>query len=206
MVPQVQMSSVRSLCRRCPDGECLSYSSVKDARWTASKWPNDAGARESPSRFTRSSRPLTTTSASTRSSTRRRLVPVDPGRGEARGPADRSSPSPYVVPCRPAAWRPSRRPCTPPPPGRRPQPDLTSSEQALAALLLLRELRDQASHKLISPSIPEIPSPISLAVIVVVLTASIVFSLRRSVPPHADAAAEQDGEAARPGRCRREPW
>src|SRR3954470_18248399 len=29
------------------------------------------------------------------------------------------------------------------PPGRRPEPDRTSSEQALAALLLLREVRDQ---------------------------------------------------------------
>jgi tellurite resistance protein TerC len=40
----------------------------------------------------------------------------------------------------------------------------------------------QASHKLISPSIPEIPSPISLAVIVVVLTGSVVLSLRRPAP------------------------
>ncbi|EPJ34882.1 putative membrane protein [Streptomyces afghaniensis 772] len=40
----------------------------------------------------------------------------------------------------------------------------------------------QASHKLISPSIPEIPSPISLAVIVVVLTGSVVLSLKRPAP------------------------
>ncbi len=39
----------------------------------------------------------------------------------------------------------------------------------------------QASHKLISTGIPEIPSPVSLAVIVVVLTVSVVLSLRR--PP-----------------------
>ncbi|WP_030760058.1 TerC family protein, partial [Streptomyces sp. NRRL F-2664] len=41
----------------------------------------------------------------------------------------------------------------------------------------------QASHKLINPAIPEIPSPVSLAVIVVVLTASVVLSLLRPLPP-----------------------
>ncbi|MEY9992968.1 tellurite resistance protein TerC [Streptomyces sp. V4I8] len=55
----------------------------------------------------------------------------------------------------------------------------------------------QASHKLISPSIPEIPSPISLAVIVVVLTGSVVLSLKRPAPidrlQHTD---EQDASAA----------
>ncbi|GGS26520.1 hypothetical protein GCM10010269_76420 [Streptomyces humidus] len=35
----------------------------------------------------------------------------------------------------------------------------------------------QASHKMISPGIPEIPSPISLAVIVIVLAGSVVLSL-----------------------------
>ncbi|MFJ9637088.1 TerC family protein [Streptomyces sp. NPDC101178] len=40
----------------------------------------------------------------------------------------------------------------------------------------------QASHKMISTSIPEIPSPISLAVIVVILTASVVLSIRRPPP------------------------
>ncbi|WP_199834642.1 TerC family protein [Streptomyces sp. WAC04657] len=39
----------------------------------------------------------------------------------------------------------------------------------------------QASHELISTSIPEIPSPVSLAVIVVVLAASVILSLLR--PP-----------------------
>ncbi|MFE7767323.1 TerC family protein [Streptomyces sp. NPDC057438] len=48
----------------------------------------------------------------------------------------------------------------------------------------------QASHKMISPGIPEIPSPISLAVIVVVLTASIAFSLRRPTP----SPTAQDGQ------------
>ncbi|GGO45777.1 tellurium resistance protein TerC [Streptomyces lasiicapitis] len=37
----------------------------------------------------------------------------------------------------------------------------------------------QACHKLISDSVPEIPSPVSLGVIVVVLAASVVLSLRR---------------------------
>ncbi|MFF4323478.1 TerC family protein [Streptomyces sp. NPDC001568] len=41
----------------------------------------------------------------------------------------------------------------------------------------------QASHKMISPSVPEIPSPVSLAVIVVVLAFSVVLSIRR--PPDA---------------------
>ncbi|MFE1200042.1 TerC family protein [Streptomyces olivaceoviridis] len=51
----------------------------------------------------------------------------------------------------------------------------------------------QASHKILSPSVPEIPSLVSLAVIVVVLAVSITFSLLRpppgdaSVPPAADA-------------------
>lgn len=40
----------------------------------------------------------------------------------------------------------------------------------------------QASHKMISPGIPEIPSPISLTVIVIVLTGSVVLSLRRPAP------------------------
>ena len=41
----------------------------------------------------------------------------------------------------------------------------------------------QAGHKVISTSIPEIPSLVSLGVIVAVLTASIVLSLRRPVEP-----------------------
>ncbi|MDI3419141.1 TerC family protein [Streptomyces luteolus] len=48
----------------------------------------------------------------------------------------------------------------------------------------------QASHKLISPAIPEIPSPVSLAVIVVVLAVSIVLSIRR--PP---ARAPDSGDS-----------
>ncbi len=42
----------------------------------------------------------------------------------------------------------------------------------------------QASHKLISHSIPEIPSLVSLGVIVVALTLAIVLSLRRPAPAH----------------------
>lgn len=43
----------------------------------------------------------------------------------------------------------------------------------------------QASHKLISTSVPEIPSPVSLAVIVAVLAVSVVLSLRRPIEPAA---------------------
>jgi tellurite resistance protein TerC len=52
----------------------------------------------------------------------------------------------------------------------------------------------QASHKTISTSIPEIPSPISLAVIVVVLVASVALSLRRPAPLHPAPAVQ--GEKA----------
>jgi len=41
----------------------------------------------------------------------------------------------------------------------------------------------QAGHKVISTSIPEIPSLASLGVIIAVLSASIVLSLRRPMPP-----------------------
>ncbi len=42
----------------------------------------------------------------------------------------------------------------------------------------------QAAHKTISTSVPEIPSLVSLGVVVVVLVASVVLSLRRPVPVH----------------------
>ncbi|MFI8434042.1 TerC family protein [Streptomyces sp. NPDC079020] len=45
----------------------------------------------------------------------------------------------------------------------------------------------QASHKMISEGVPEIPSPLSLAVIVVILTVSVVLSLRR--PPKRNSRA-----------------
>jgi tellurite resistance protein TerC len=44
----------------------------------------------------------------------------------------------------------------------------------------------QASHKIISPAVPEIPSPVSLAVIVVVLAASVGLSLLRPAEPKHD--------------------
>ncbi|MCZ9341251.1 TerC family protein, partial [Streptomyces sp. TRM76130] len=40
----------------------------------------------------------------------------------------------------------------------------------------------QASHKLFDSDIPEIPSPISLAVIATILAVSVVLSLRRPTP------------------------
>jgi tellurite resistance protein TerC len=55
----------------------------------------------------------------------------------------------------------------------------------------------QASHKMISTGIPEIPSPVSLAVIVVVLTGSVLLSIRRPAPLGVLAqAADQDAAAA----------
>ncbi|GGW40349.1 TerC family protein [Streptomyces xantholiticus] len=49
----------------------------------------------------------------------------------------------------------------------------------------------QASHEVISTAVPEIPSPISLAVIVVVLTVSVALSVLR--PEAGDRAPEKDG-------------
>ncbi|GHB26159.1 hypothetical protein GCM10010346_57280 [Streptomyces chryseus] len=54
----------------------------------------------------------------------------------------------------------------------------------------------QASHKLISPSIPEIPSPISLAVIVIVLTGSVLLSLRRPAPTGVPEEADERSNAS----------
>ncbi|MER7404791.1 TerC family protein [Streptomyces sp. NPDC000070] len=45
----------------------------------------------------------------------------------------------------------------------------------------------QASHKLISPAIPEVPSPLSLAVITGVLTVAIALSVLRPPPGHPQA-------------------
>ncbi|HEU0104425.1 MAG TPA: TerC family protein [Mycobacteriales bacterium] len=53
----------------------------------------------------------------------------------------------------------------------------------------------QAGHKVISTSIPEIPSLVSLGVIIVVLTGSIILSLR-SPQPEEDPAPELDEPAA----------
>ncbi|MFD8946683.1 TerC family protein, partial [Streptomyces californicus] len=46
----------------------------------------------------------------------------------------------------------------------------------------------QAAHKMISTSIPEIPSPVSLAVIVVILAVSVTLSMRR--PPEGKEGAD----------------
>ncbi len=57
----------------------------------------------------------------------------------------------------------------------------------------------QASHKVIDPSIPEVPSLLSLGVIVTVLTASVVLSLLRPLPPQEAPEGEllEAGEDAR---------
>ncbi|MGW3009481.1 TerC family protein [Streptomyces sp. NPDC001219] len=52
----------------------------------------------------------------------------------------------------------------------------------------------QASHKIISPAIPEIPSLVSLAVIVVVLAASVALSIWK--PPHTEKPPAQPPPAA----------
>jgi tellurite resistance protein TerC len=48
----------------------------------------------------------------------------------------------------------------------------------------------QASHEVISPAVPEIPSPLSLGVIVVVLAGSVALSVLR--PPAAEPETEKD--------------
>ncbi|MEU9221137.1 TerC family protein [Streptomyces sp. NPDC048376] len=53
----------------------------------------------------------------------------------------------------------------------------------------------QALHKMVSPAVPEIPSPVSLAVIVVVLAVSVTLSLRRPVGAE-DGKDGEDGEGA----------
>ncbi|QYX82752.1 TerC family protein [Streptomyces akebiae] len=50
----------------------------------------------------------------------------------------------------------------------------------------------QAAHKTISSSVPEIPSPISLAVVVVVLAGSVVLSLLRPAAPHSTPEVQAD--------------
>jgi len=52
----------------------------------------------------------------------------------------------------------------------------------------------QAAHKTVSTSVPEIPSLLSLAVIVTVLTASVLLSLRRPVPQVPPAEQAPDAE------------
>ncbi|NMM85555.1 tellurium resistance protein TerC [Rhodococcus sp. SRB_17] len=52
----------------------------------------------------------------------------------------------------------------------------------------------QASHKVISTSIPEIPSLVSLAVIIVVLAGSIILSLKKPLPADPDAEVVETGD------------
>ncbi|MFF2523467.1 TerC family protein [Streptomyces liangshanensis] len=52
----------------------------------------------------------------------------------------------------------------------------------------------QASHKLFSTSIPEIPSLVSLAVIVVILAASVLLSVRRPLPASENEDRENPSE------------
>lgn len=61
------------------------------------------------------------------------------------------------------------------------------------------ELVFQAAHKTISPSVPEIPSPISLAVVVVVLAGSVVLGLLRPATAHQAPEAQADTAADDPG-------
>lgn len=65
----------------------------------------------------------------------------------------------------------------------------------------------QASHKLFSTDIPEIPSPVSLAVIVAVLAASVTLSIRRPLPTTQDDAAPpaQDRNGAASGPAGAQP-
>ncbi|MGA5452023.1 TerC family protein [Streptomyces umbrinus] len=63
----------------------------------------------------------------------------------------------------------------------------------------------QASHKTISTGIPEIPSPISLAVIVVVLAASVALSLRRPAPSHPVPAVQEERASSSADAATKDP-
>ncbi|WP_405592269.1 TerC family protein [Streptomyces sp. NBC_01190] len=65
----------------------------------------------------------------------------------------------------------------------------------------------QASHKMFSTSIPEIPSPLSLAVIVVVLAASVGLSIRYPQPttPEGTTPNERDGSTTAPHPADEQP-
>lgn len=58
---------------------------------------------------------------------------------------------------------------------------------------------------MISPSIPEIPSPVSLAVIVVVLAGSVILSLLRPAPPRPGPDAQQEAADRRPDETTEAP-
>ncbi|MEV7068122.1 TerC family protein [Streptomyces collinus] len=61
----------------------------------------------------------------------------------------------------------------------------------------------QATHETISTAVPEIPSPISLAVIATVLAVSVALSMLR--PPLGDADGTHSAQPAEPGRPARSP-
>ncbi|MFF5010991.1 TerC family protein [Streptomyces phaeochromogenes] len=63
----------------------------------------------------------------------------------------------------------------------------------------------QASHKTISTGIPEIPSPISLAVIVVVLAASVALSLRRPALSHPVPAVQEERTSSSADAATKDP-
>lgn len=65
----------------------------------------------------------------------------------------------------------------------------------------------QASHKLFSTSIPEIPSPLSLAVIATILAMSVVLSIRHPHPTthEGGALAPPDENGAAPGQAGEHP-
>lgn len=65
----------------------------------------------------------------------------------------------------------------------------------------------QASHKLFSSSVPEIPSPVSLAVIVTVLAVSVALSIRRLHPTAQEgtAPAARDESGVAPGSAGEQP-
>jgi tellurite resistance protein TerC len=71
---------------------------------------------------------------------------------------------------------------------------LLSKGLALILAFIGVKLVLQAAHKTINPAIPEIPSPVSLVVIVTVLAASIALSLRRPVQPEPAAGGKDDPE------------
>lgn len=73
---------------------------------------------------------------------------------------------------------------------------LLSKGLALILAFIGVKLILQAAHKTISPAVPEIPSTVSLLVIVVVLAASIGLSLYRPAP--ADEATEDHDEISTP--------
>jgi len=81
---------------------------------------------------------------------------------------------------------------------------LLSKGLALILAFIGVKLILQASHKVISESVPEIPSLISLCVIVVILAASIVLSILRPLPEeeHSDG---DDGEATGGDTTRDDP-